>query len=436
MLTSFGSAWSAQLLICVVALWHGLATISVAQAANLPNILFIVSDDQGWGDYGFMGHEKIKTPRLDALAAESRTFRHGYVPTSLCRPSLATILSGLYPHEHRLTGNDPTVAPGSDQTALRMEMIAGIDRVALLPKTLGPLGYHSLQTGKWWEGDFRRGGFTQGMTHGDASRGGRHGDVGLQIGRQGIEPIRQFLDKNAGHPWIIWYAPMMPHLPHDPPERLREKYQGLTDSPHVANYWAMCEWFDETCGKVLDELDQRNLAENTIVVFLADNGWIQSPDKARVAPRSKRTPYEGGIRTPIMLHWPGHVSPQFIDTPISSIDLAPTILTALGVSPSKEMSGINLLDDSAIAARTAIFGETFAHDEPDLNHPSTSLEYRWCIAGPWKLILPAPGESAETKPELYQLDVDPKDQTDESANHPAIVERLQALTDAWWNVPR
>ncbi len=436
MLTNTTSVWLARLLFVFASLWAGLVSSSPAQAAELPNILFIVSDDQGWGDYGFMGHEQIKTPRLDALAAESRAFRHGYVPTSLCRPSLATILSGLYPHEHRLTGNDPTVAPGSDRATLREKMIAGMDRFALLPKTLGPLGYRSLQTGKWWEGDFRRGGFTHGMTHGDASRGGRHGDEGLQIGRQGIEPIRQFLDENAGHPWMIWYAPMMPHLPHNPPKRLREKYQRLTDSPHIANYWAMCEWFDESCGEVLDELDQRQLTENTLVVFLADNGWIQSPDKARVAPRSKLTPYEGGVRTPIMLRWPGHISPQFIDTPVSSIDLAPTVLTAVGLSPAKEMSGVDLMDDSAVATRTAIFGETFAHDEPDLDRPYAGLKYRWCIAGPWKLILPVPGKSTESRPELYQLVDDPTEQTDKSTNHPEVVERLRGLTDAWWNVPQ
>ncbi len=422
-----------RLLISAIALGEGFVLISAVGAADLPNILFIVSDDQGWGDYGFMGHEHIETPRLDALAQQSRTFRHGYVPTSLCRPSLATILSGLYPHEHHLTGNDPTVTPGNDRAALRKEMIAEIDRVVLLPKTLGALGYRSLQTGKWWEGDFRRGGFTQGMTHGDPSRGGRHGDVGLQIGRDGIEPIRRFLDDNVGQPWLIWYAPMMPHQPHNPPEGLRAKYGSRTDSPHVANYWAMCEWFDESCGAVLDELDQRKLTENTLVVYLADNGWIQNPDKPDFAARSKLSPYDGGVRTPIMLRWPGHIAPQFIETPVSSIDIAPTILAAVGLSPTAEMSGVNLLDDSAVAARKAIFGEIFDHNEADLNRPSASLKYRWCIAAPWKLIIPAVGKSTEAKPELYQIVDDPLEQTDESSNHPEVVKRLQSLTDAWWS---
>ncbi len=421
------------MLIGVIVLWQGVVVASGVGDAKLPNILFIVSDDQGWSDYGFMGHKQIETPRLDALSRESRTFRYGYVPTSLCRPSLATILSGLYPHEHFITGNEPPRGPDSNRDALRKEMIAKIDQVALLPKTLGGLGYRSLQTGKWWEGDFRRGGFTDGMTHGDPSRRGRHGDAGLQIGRQGIEPIRKFLDDNGGQPWLIWYAPMMPHLSHNPPQKLKEKYRTHTESPHMADYWGMCEWFDQTCGEVLDELDRRNLTENTLVVFIADNGYIQDPEKGDRAARSKLSPYEGGVRTPIMLRWPGHISPKTIDTPVSSIDLAPTILTAVGLSPIAEMSGVNLLDDSVVSARKAIFGEIFHHDSADLNRPSASLEYRWCVAAPWKLIIPAPGKGADSKPELFQIVDDPSEQTDESTNHPDVVKRLQNLTNAWWN---
>ena len=158
-----------------------------------PNIVFIVSDDHAWTDYGFMGHPQIRTPVLDDLARQSLVFRRGYVPSSLCCASLASIMTGLYPHQHRITSNDPPLPVGKtkaggaerDRTFLaqRQQMIANIDRVQTIPKRLAKLGYVSFQTGKWWEGDFRRGGFTDGM-----SRGGRHGDAGLDIGRATMCP--------------------------------------------------------------------------------------------------------------------------------------------------------------------------------------------------------------------------------------------------------
>ena len=95
------------------------------------------------------------------------------------------------------------------------------------------------------------GGFTAGMTHGDPAKGGRHGDEGLKIGRQGLQPIYDFLEANKGKPFFLWYAPMLPHQPHNPPERLLAKYRDKTDSLFVAKYWAMCEWWDETCGELL-----------------------------------------------------------------------------------------------------------------------------------------------------------------------------------------
>ncbi|MCA8988323.1 MAG: sulfatase-like hydrolase/transferase, partial [Planctomycetaceae bacterium] len=163
-----------------------------AQAAP-PNVVMIISDDQAWNDYGFMGHEQIKTPHLDRMAAESLTFRRGYVPDSLCRPSLVTMVTGLYPHQHGVVGNDPPPpaslkkAPKGKQFAspeyleIRNEYLKHIDNDPKLAEILGRHGYVSHQSGKWWEGNFSRGGFTEGMTHGDRSRGGRHGDLGLKI---------------------------------------------------------------------------------------------------------------------------------------------------------------------------------------------------------------------------------------------------------------
>jgi arylsulfatase A-like enzyme len=410
------------------------AADSSSSSATLPNILLIVSDDQGYGDYGFMGHPQIRTPNLDELARQSITFRHGYVVSSVCRPSLVSILTGQYPHQHRITSNDPPLAPTpAERQALRERQIAYIDRAPTLPRLLAEKGYVSLQTGKWWEGTYERGGFTHGMTHGDPARQGRHGDQGLQIGRQGIEPIRKFLDETAGRPFFIWYAPMMPHQPHNAPERFKANYRGKAGFQEQMKYWAMCEWFDETCGEVLDELDRRGLADNTIVAYVTDNGWISARGTHKQAPRSKMSPYDGGLRTPIMISWPDHIAPKMVDRPVSCIDLAPTLLRLVGMTPPSEMTGVNLLDADAVAARKTIFGETFAHEAVDVDRPETCLEYRWCVSWPWKLIRPNPGVVAGGKPELYNVANDPEEKRNLANEHPDVVERLSAELDTLWN---
>jgi arylsulfatase A-like enzyme len=131
---------------------------------KLPNIVLIISDDQAWTDYSFMGHAHVRTPNIDLLASQGRTFKHGYVPSSLCCPSLASIITGLYPHQHRITCNDPPDVPHGANEAGRMRAFAEgrevmnrhLEAVPTLPRMLASAGYLSLQTGKWWQGDYRR----------------------------------------------------------------------------------------------------------------------------------------------------------------------------------------------------------------------------------------------------------------------------------------
>lgn len=391
--------------------------------AAAPNVVLILGDDQAYGDFGFMGSQEIRTPHLDRLASQSAVFPRGYVPTSLCRPSLATILTGLYPHQHKISGNDPP--RGTD----RSEMLRHVRSWETLPRWLATKGYVSFQTGKWWEGEPALGGFTEGMSHGDPQRTGRHGDLGLKIGREGLKPITEFLDRHPDKPFFLWYAPMLPHTPHNPPERLLQKYTAAGKSLHIAKYQAMCEWFDETCGELLAELDRRRLTENTIVIHLTDNGWIQNPDAPRFADRSKRSPYEGGLRTPIVIRWPGHVAPSRNETLVSSIDVAPTILAACGIKPKDSLPGIDLLEvaESGSTSREALFGSIFAHDVADIDQPAKSLEYRWCRTRQWKLILPQVGP-----PELYDVSADPAETKNVAETNADTLARLTALTNEWW----
>lgn len=403
-----------------------------------PNVVLIVGDDQGWTDFGFMGHPTIRTPHLDRLASQSLVYTRGYVPSSLCRPSLASIITGLYAHQHKITTNDPPDGLARpEMLRQRNEQIAYIERAGTLPRLLGSRRYASLQTGKWWEGCFHRGGFSEGMTHGEPGRGGRHGDEGLAIGRQGMKPVFDFLDRAGGKPFFIWYAPMLPHDPHNPPERLLAKYRDKTDSIHVARYWAMCEWFDETVGELLGYLDKKGLAQNTLVAFVVDNGWIQKPNAGGFAEKSKRSPYDGGLRTPILLRWPGRIAPRRDEQSLAmSIDLAPTILSACGIKASPEMQGLNLLDRDAVAKRKAIFGEVFAHSAVDIHRPASNLLYRWCVTGHTKLIVPSDAAKKLGEPsaavELYDLKTDPRETKNLAADSPADVTRLRQQLDAWW----
>lgn len=422
-------------------------------AQRPPNIVFILSDDQAWTDYGFMGHPVIRTPNLDKLAARSALFSRGHVPTALCRPSLATLITGLYAHQHGITGNDPSheLAPPDSPRyqELRGELIGFIDRQPTLPKWLAERGYLSHQSGKWWEGNYRRGGFTHGMTRGFPEPDGRHGDDGLKIGRQGMQPIFDFIDMAVKQekPFYLWYAPFLPHTPHNPPTRLLQKYIDKVPSPRVARYYAMCEWFDETCGELLGKIESSGLSDNTLIVYIADNGWIQNPDADGYAPRSKQSPNEGGTRQPIMLSWPGIIAPREYKDLASGVDIVPTILSATGIEVPKDLPGRDLLvlaRDGKPLDRDIIFGETFAHDIADLHNPEVSLVYRWAIRGKWKLLLTYDGKlgsryasthpRTELRPQLYDLDADPHEETNLAASNPEEVAQLVAEIDRWWPV--
>ncbi|MFO0012972.1 MAG: sulfatase [Planctomycetota bacterium] len=441
-----------------------LVLVFIAQlctADQPPNIVMIISDDHGWTDYGFMGHPKIETPHLDRLSQRSALFQRGYVPTALCRPSLATLLTGKYAHQHRITGNDPALLSSmqgpsasreepEEYRQLRRRLIALSDNSSTLPRLLGSKGYVSFQSGKWWEGNFRRGGFTAGMTRGFPEPGGRHGDDGLTIGREGMQPITEFIDNSvaSGEPFFVWYAPILPHSPHNPPKQLFEKYKAKgVQSDHIARYYAMVEWFDGTCGELLDHLDRRGLTDNTMIVYVADNGWIQQADSAEFALRSKQSPYEGGVRQPILFSWPGRIlAGNRGEQLCSSVDIVPTLLSAAGAPIPNDLPGYDLMPCLATGEptpRREVFGETFSHDVADIEQPESTLLYRWIIEDRWKLILTYDGQAGrsakyhpreDVRPQLYDVREDPSETKNLAQANPELVQQLGDKLQAWWPV--
>ena len=133
-----------------------------------------------------------------------------------------------------------------------------------------------------------------------------------------------------------------------------------------------------------------------------------------------------------MLRWPGHIEAATSDALASSIDLAPTILSMVGLKPSAAMTGLNLLDRDAVAARPAVFGEIFTHNAVNIERPVTSLQYRWCVAGNMKLIVPQTANEPQATLELYDLSMDPREQHNRAADQPTEVARLRTILDHWW----
>ena len=223
---------------------------------------------------------------------------------------------------------------------------------------------------------------------------------------------------------------------------------GSITSDFVARYYAMVEWFDETCGQLMERIESKGLTRDTLFVYIADNGWIQSPNSAGYAPRSKQTANEGGVRQPIMFSWPGVIRPGARGEQLcSGVDLVPTLLAAAGAPIPEKLPGLNLLPvlkSGAATSRERVFGETFAHDVANIDRPEDSLVYRWVVEGKWKLLLTYDGVVSaryassnpreELRPQLFDLLADPHEDRNLAAAHPEVVARLAARLQEWWPV--
>jgi uncharacterized sulfatase len=415
------------------------AILNPSVYAQQPNVVLLISDDQGWMDYGFMDHPHIKTPNIDRLANAGILYERGYVTAPLCRPSLASIVTGMYPHQNGIRGNDPLLPNGmhrSDKDAeplsqkLRAQMTKPMQSHPSFVKQLKSAGYATLETGKWWEGNPQDHGFTAAMTHGDTKRGGRHGDQGLKIGRTTMKPIYDFVDKSQANnqPFFIWYGVFLPHAPHNAPDRLFNKYKDIAPDESTARYWANVEWLDEGCGQIVDHLKKKGLYENTVFVFTCDNGWVPNPDKVGRSIRSKRRPVEAGIRTPIFVTHQGTIKPlRDAETLASNIDIAPTILKICGIEPPVQMKGLDLRKPDDLMKRNRVFVDVYEHDSDldQLDDLENGLMARVVIDGWDKLIAGA------KRKQVFDLKTDLDDRNDLAEAQPEKVIALSKLIDNW-----
>ncbi len=344
-----------------------------ATAAERPNVVFIISDDHDFEHLGFMGNRTVHTPALDNLAAAGTIFTHAHLPMSRCHPTLASFLSGRWPHQTGIYYNFGP-RPLSPKNSL--------------PGLLKKAGYATYVEGKYWEGDPREMGFTHGK-----------GKTARTFVRKGQDDLFAFLDEVAGRqPFFVWWAPLIPHTPHNPPE----KYKKLFDAEKVPiPEWfdgdkgafrqrefkslAMEAWLDDGVDQLVKKLDERGVLKQTMFVFLIDNGWCNGLV-------SKGSPFEKGVRTPIFLTLPGEIKAgQRFDHLVSTHDVYPTILDYVGVKIPKTAVGRSLrpiVEGRPTEIRDVLYGAIYpAFVTKDDVRPERDVYALYARTKKWKYIL-------------------------------------------------
>jgi uncharacterized sulfatase len=465
-----------QLCVVIVVL---VAAPPLARSAKPPNVVLIISDDQTYSDFGFMGNADLLTPNLDRLADQSARYVNGYVPSSVCRPSLVSMLTGLYPNQHGVYFNHPPPGFGAltkspdigkpEFDAFREKAATLIRGVPTLPRRLAASGYRCFQTGKYWEGHWRNAGFTEGMTTAEPSPGAMNGnktlangdvvahgngDHGLSIGRETMQPIYDFIDDCDETPFLVWYAPFLPHTPHDSPRKYFDLHRDREGIPkHRVPYYAAISQFDDTVGNLLNFIDDRGLTDDTIFVFVVDNGWEPAPARYRTASRewdhtkrSKRAPFDFGLRTPILVRWAGRTKAATHQALVSSIDILPTLLAAAEIaSASDEWPGQNLWPSAtgshSLDPNRAVFGEIYPGDATSLGHPEKDVAHRWVRKGNLKLITTHKHGAAQSwgnyleGDAVFDVVADPTESRNliDRPELQAEIRSLRDLLDDWWD---
>ncbi len=427
-------------------------------AAERPNIVFLISDDHDYEHLGFMGNDFVHTPAIDALARSGSVFTTAHLPMSRCHPTLASFLSGRWPHQTGIYYNYGTKRLSPQNS---------------LPNLLKQAGYATYVEGKYWEGDPRAMGFTHGA-----------GKTAREFVRKGQDALFQFIDEHAGkQPFFIWWAPMLPHTPHNPPQRYRNLYdeaklpipsymkgrenatsgRGKKRRKRGGNFrqreltsYAMEAWLDDGIGKLVEKLKATGQHENTLYVFVIDNGWCNGLV-------SKGSPFEKGVRTPIFFSLPGTVpAGQRFDDLVSTLDLYPTILDYAGVAVPSSAVGQSLrarIEGREYDERDELFGAIYpAFATKEDQRPERDVYAIYYRDRRWKYILymqdvtqdrngsyfriqhiltDFPTRKAGDE-DLYDLRADPYELHDlaDQAEHRERLKELKRKVLAWWESSR
>ena len=433
------------------------------------NVLLIHVDDLGWADIGVLGSDFYETPFIDRLAAEGMLFRQSYAAAAICSPSRAALMTGKYPARMGITDWIYARFQGVGTTGLPGEYAENPDQPLRTPKNQGflPLeeltlaermkaqGYTTYHVGKWHLGGEENYPEKQGF---DRNFGGNDlgqppsyfdpyepatptpfyafdrvtpRDSGEYLTDREGDEIVNFLQSQAQKFFIHW-APYAVHTPLMAPQALVDKYKrkasGKQKNPVYA---AMVENLDQNVGKVLAELDRLKLTEKTLVIFTSDNGGLMgnptNPITNNEPLRSQKGyPYEGGIRVPTVVKWPGKVAAgKQSDLPIVTLDWAPTIMDYLGLNSQEQ--GLDGQSLAGVLAGGALESRDLFWHFPHYRGADV-VPYSIIRSGEYKLI-----HYFDMQPdELFSLAEDPYETTNLAAQFPELASQLKSSLKAWW----
>jgi len=446
----------AMRLSCVVALlcaglsWVLLPAESVA-AAERPNVILVMADDQGWGDTGYNGHPHLKTPNLDAMAAAGLRLNRFYTAHFNCSPTRASIMTGRHPHRMG------TFSPGRP---IRAEELT-------VAKVLQGAGYATGHFGKWHLNGKNGNRDTKtipgrAVLAADPLSPGKLGfdewvsadnffDLDPVLGRNGVPEKFQgdgsdvvmgealkFIRRQseAGQPFlaVIWFG--NPHVPHEALPADREQYAGLSEA--LQDYYGEITGIDRNVGRLRESLRELKVAENTLLCYCSDNGGAAGPLSTGNLRGSKGTLWEGGLRVPGLIEWPSRIRrPAVSDLPCSTLDLYPTILAATGavakdqIEPLDGVSLLPLLEGQMESRGKAI---------PFVSMINTDGSHAALLDWPWKLHTdPRAGngkkkqaDAGATEPVmLFDLQADPRETTNLASAEPERVAKMVAALSEW-----
>ncbi len=416
-------------LSCSVA--TGADAEAAAPAARPPNILFILCDDLGVNDLHCYGRQDHRTPNLDKLASEGTRFTSAYCGQPICSPSRAAILTGLTPARLHLTTYLPGRPDCVSQKVLHPEIEMQVPlSVKMLPLYFKPHGYVCGAFGKWHVGGK---GFGP-MDHGfDSYHPGRANTTPSPTeGGKGEYDLTRaamtFLEQNRDKPFLAYLAHNTPHIPYDAQPARIAGNSGAFEPV----YAGVIETLDDTVGLLLAKLDELKLRENTIVVFTSDNGGLHVPElqHKRITHNTpfragKGYVYEGGLRIPLIVRWPGHVAAgRVTGDPVVNTGWIPTLTELAGLPAPTGLDGVSFA--AGLTGRGAfpagpLFWH-FPHYDNQGGRPSGAMR-----DGPWLMVEYYDTEQAE----LYNLDSDVSEKNDIAEKQRERVARMRAALAAW-----
>jgi len=412
-------------------------TAVVAAPSELParpNIILLMTDDQGWGETGYMNHPHALTPNLDQMAANGLVFTHFYATAPICSPTRVSILTGRHPYR---TGCMDVMGCTLDTTEIT------------IAQQLQTAGYATGHFGKWHIGRFGgRNAVTPGMSGFDtwvsAPRFFDIGDDTFVRNGTSIPPIEidtsefivtealQFIEENvaADQPFftVIWYA--APHTPWDAMPEDRAPFADLSED--AQNYYGELYGMDRSLGLLRSALQEWGIADNTVLWFNSDNGAANRIPADGVAGLSgqKGSLQEGGIRVPAVIEWPSGITSRFVtDTPAGTLDIYPTLLELAGIESGLALDGISLVPLLKGEMETRPVPIPFWYERNLLEFTAQELGTSVWLDYPYKLHKTVTAEG--THYELYDLAADPAEQNDLAAQEAEIVNRLAAAQTAW-----